>query len=518
MLKKPGHRYKPVVLCILDGWGHADAGPNNAIFQARTPTYDRWWKTYPRAFLKTSGEAVGLPEGQMGNSEVGHMNIGAGRVVKQDLPRIDKAITSGEFEKNPVLKETLKKLKDSGGTLHLMGLVSPGGVHSHQDHMKTIAGIFSSHGIAVNVHAFLDGRDTPPKSALSFVEDFEKPFLENDLVRIVTVAGRYYAMDRDRRWDRVRLAFEAMAEGKGRSCPSALAAIEALYANNETDEFALPAVIGHYSGMEDGDALLMANFRADRARQILAALVDPDFDGFERKFTPKLSARAGMVAYSSDLDKYMIPLFDPIEVKDSLGELVSKAGLKQLRIAETEKYAHVTFFFNGGEECPFKGEDRILIPSPKVATYDLKPEMSAHEVTANLVQVINDDTYDFIVVNFANPDMVGHTGNLKAAIQAVEVIDDCLGKIEQALQQANGVMLLSADHGNIEQMQDPDTKAPHTAHTTTDVPVILVGIEGVTLKNGSLADIAPTLLGLLSLEQPLVMTGHSLLQSETVKK
>jgi len=453
----------------------------------------------------------------MGNSEVGHMNIGAGRVVKQDLPRINEAIASGEFGKNLVLLETLETLKKTGGSLHLIGLISPGGVHSHQDHIKTIAKIFSARGINVMVHAFLDGRDTPPQSALGYVSEFEGYFLGNDLVKIATVSGRYYAMDRDRRWDRVQLAYEAIAEGRSSPHTSATRAIEVSYAKNKTDEFVVPSIIDGYQGIKDGDALLMANFRADRARQILAALVDPKFKGFERKSIAQLSARVGMVEYSSHLNKFMSAMFPPIEVKDSLGELVSKASLKQLRIAETEKYAHVTFFFNGGEERVFKGEDRVLIPSPKVATYDLKPEMSAREVTDRLVKEISSDRYDFIVVNFANPDMVGHTGDLKAAIRAVEVIDECLGTIEKALAKAGGAMLLSADHGNVEQMQDPKTRAPHTAHTTYDVPVILVGQENAKLKNGSLADLAPTILVLLGLDQPKVMTGHSLLQTLKVK-
>jgi len=355
MLKKTGHRPKPVVLCILDGWGHAEAGPDNAISEANTRTYDRWWNNNPRAFLKTSGEAVGLPAGQMGNSEVGHMNIGAGRVVKQDLPRIDEAIASGAFEKNPVLLETLSTLKKSGGALHLMGLMSPGGVHSHLDHIKIIAEIFSRQGIKVVVHAFLDGRDTPPQSALGFVADFEGAFPNNDLVNIATVSGRYYAMDRDQRWERVQMAYEAIAEGRGSPHTSAARAIEVSYAKNKTDEFVVPTVIDGYGGIKDGDALLMANFRADRARQILTALIDPNFNEFSRQSTPNLSARVGMVEYSSHLRRFMSALFPPVEVKDSLGELISKAGLKQLRIAETEKYAHVTFFFNGGEERVFKG-------------------------------------------------------------------------------------------------------------------------------------------------------------------
>ena len=504
---------RPVVLCILDGWGHAKPGPYNAIALANTPTYDRWWKSYPQAFLKTSGTAVGLPEGQMGNSEVGHMNIGAGRVVKQDLPRINEAIKNGSFQKNPTLKKLIESLKKSGGALHLMGLMSPGGVHSHQDHMQEIAAIVSGAGIPVLIHAFLDGRDTPPQSGLEFVRAFEEHFVNNDLVSIASVTGRYFAMDRDHRWDRVEKAYQAVAHAEGLRQKNTTGAIEAAYGRGETDEFVTPSVIGDYQGMKDGDALFMANFRADRAREILATLVDPAFDGFDRGRVPDFCERVGMVEYSTELNANMTLLFPPVEVKDGLGELISRAGLKQLRIAETEKYAHVTFFFNGGEEKILTGEERILIPSPKVATYDLKPEMSAPEVTERLIAEIMAEKFGFIVINFANPDMVGHTGKLKAAIKAVEVVDTCLGKIEETLLKKGGVLLMSADHGNIEQMIDPTTDVPHTAHTTCDVPVILVGSSRKgTLKNGSLADIAPTILDLLGLVQPEAMTGHTLIK------
>lgn len=512
MLKKPDQKPKPVVLCILDGWGHAEPGPTNAIFEAETPTYDRWWQNYPRSFLKTSGTAVGLPEGQMGNSEVGHMNIGGGRVVKQDLPRIDAAIKDGSFEKLPALLETIKTLKKNGGALHIMGLMSPGGVHSHQDHMAEVAKLFSAAGIKVNIHAFLDGRDVPPKSALEFVENFEN----KSGVKIATISGRYYAMDRDTRWERVEKAYLAISEAKGNSADNPATCIKTAYETGESDEFVTPAVMGDYQGMKDGDAMFMANFRADRAREILTTLVDPDFDGFKRDRTVNFSSCLGMVEYSDDLNQYMEALFAPVEVPDSLGEVVSNAGLKQLRIAETEKYAHVTFFFNGGSEAKFEGEERILIPSPKVATYDLKPEMSAFEVTETLELEILEKDFDLIVVNFANPDMVGHTGKIDAAIKAVETIDTCLGKLEVALNEVEGVMLVSADHGNIEQMFDPNSDGPHTAHTTYEVPVLFVDptrsqktISG--LHKGKLADLAPTVLDLLGLPQPSVMTGVSLL-------
>ncbi len=519
MLKKPDHKAKPVVLCILDGWGHAGPGPDNAILNARTPTYDRWWLTCPRAFLKTSGKAVGLPDGQMGNSEVGHMNIGGGRVVKQDLPRIDEAIASGKLSKNHQLLALIAGLEKTGGALHIAGLLSPGGVHSHQDHIAAIANIFAKSGIQVFVHAFLDGRDTPPKSAADFVKKFEADVANHPEIKIATVSGRYFAMDRDHRWDRVEKAYRAIAEAKGEHAKTALVAIEGAYRKDQTDEFIAPTVIGDYRGMKDGDAFLMANFRADRAREILTALVDPVFREFKRTHKIEFSGVAGMVEYSDQLNPYMTALFAPFEVPDSLGEVVSKAGLKQLRIAETEKYAHVTFFFNGGQEKTFKGEDRILVPSPKVATYDLKPEMSAFEVTEKLDHEILEGNFDFIVVNFANPDMVGHTGIMAAAIKAVETIDTCLGRIEAALKKVGGVMVLSADHGNIEQMSDPGTKNPHTAHTTTDVPVILVDptgtYKGITgLKKGKLADLAPTVLDLLGLPKPKVMTGSSIIIRE----
>ena len=518
MLQKPHKIPKPVVLCILDGWGHSEPGPRNAISQAKTPVYDKWWRENPRAFLKTSGEAVGLPAGQMGNSEVGHMNIGGGRAMLQDLPRINEAILTGEFDKNSVLNDLFDAAKKTGGALHIMGLMSPGGVHSHQDHLARVAELAAGVGITVWLHAFLDGRDTPPESAAGFVETLEALFRNDPKVNIATLTGRYYAMDRDKRWDRVERAYNVLVLAEGEQTDTVVQAITGAHENGVTDEFVNPTVIGNYNGMKDGDALLMANFRADRAREIIAALADPDFDGFQRKKAIKFSQASGMVKYSENLNSFMTALFEPVEVRESLGEVVSNAGLKQLRLAETEKYAHVTFFLNGGKEKVFEGEDRILIPSPKVATYDLKPEMSAPEVTEKLVGAIKDQKYDLIVVNFANPDMVGHTGKMDAAIKAVEVIDVALGEIERALVEVGGIMLLSADHGNIEQMTDPNTKAPHTAHTSFDVPVILVNEKAVSsaplkLRNGKLADLAPTVLELLSLDQPAAMTGKTLLET-----
>ena len=523
MTNKALHATKPVVLCILDGWGYRDDSENNAIALADTPNYDRFLDECPRGYLETSGLAVGLPEGQMGNSEVGHMNLGGGRVVMQDLPRIDSCIADGKLGAVDNLKKLVAALKDSGGTCHLMGLLSPGGVHSHQDHMVALARECAKAGIPVAIHAFLDGRDVPPKSALEFIDRFENDIAGLDNVSIATVSGRYYAMDRDKRWDRVKLAYGAMADAKGEKYDSARAVIEASYAADKTDEFVLPAVVGDYAGMQDGDGLLMANFRADRAREILTCFVDPHFDGFRRDRLINFAAQTGMVEYSVALNEFMTALFPAEEILDTLGEIVSRSGKTQLRIAETEKYAHVTFFFNGGSEDVYGGEDRILIPSPDVATYDLKPEMSAPEVTDKLVEAITSKKYDLIVVNFANPDMVGHTGVMEAALKAVETIDTSLGRLSDALEQAGGTMLVTADHGNIELMKDPVTDQPHTAHTTNLVPFLLVNApaaaadlpEGqvLALESGKLADVAPTVLDLMGLDQPAAMTGHSLLKA-----
>ncbi|MCF8474684.1 MAG: 2,3-bisphosphoglycerate-independent phosphoglycerate mutase [Emcibacter sp.] len=512
---------KPVVLCILDGWGSRTDAVDNAIILGNTPNFDMMTKTCPMAQLKTSGLDVGLPDGQMGNSEVGHTNLGSGRIVLQDLPRINKAIMEGSLAENPQLLATIKKLKATRGTCHLMGLLSPGGVHSHQDHMVALAHALSDANIPVAIHGFLDGRDTPPSSALEFVEKFEQDISTLNHVKIATLTGRYFAMDRDKRWDRVERAYLGMVSALGNKADNALSAIKNSYAENVTDEFMLPTIIGHFDGMKDGDAILMANFRSDRAREILTALVDPAFDGFVRKKLPKFCSHLGMSEYSDALDPFMDTLFTSEELIDTLGEIVSHNGLKQLRIAETEKYAHVTFFFNGGSENAYVGEDRILVPSPDVATYDLKPEMSAPEVTDKLVLAIQSGKYDLIVVNFANPDMVGHTGVMSAAKIAVETIDHSLGRLRKALKDVSGTMLVTADHGNIELMKDQTTGQPHTAHTTNLVPFILVNGEAAAellnddekfkLNNGCLADVAPTILSLMGLEQPQAMTGHSLL-------
>ena len=504
---------RPVVLCILDGWGHSDRRDFNAIAQARTPTWDGFMRDCPHALIDASELHVGLPEGQMGNSEVGHMNLGAGRVVMQDLPRIDAAVEAGELAANPRLQEMIARLRGSGGTCHLMGLMSPGGVHSHQDHIAALARIVATAGVPVAVHAFLDGRDTPPSSGRGFVAQFEAAIAGLPDTRIATVSGRYYAMDRDKRWERVALAYDALVDAAGLREPGADAAIAAAYERGETDEFVKPMVVGSYAGMRDGDGILMANFRADRVRQTLAALLDPAFAGFERKRVVRFAVAAGMAEYSTALNPFLLTLFPPEQLGDTLGEIASRAGLKQLRIAETEKYAHVTFFFNGGEERLFPGEERILVPSPKVATYDLQPEMSAPEVTDKLVAAIASGQFDLVVVNFANTDMVGHSGNIGAAIKAVEAVDACLARLRDAVTEAGGAMIITADHGNAELMEDETTGERHTAHTLNRVPVVLVngpaGIAGIA--DGQLADIAPTILSLMRLQKPAVMTGHSLL-------
>ncbi len=502
----------PVLLAILDGFGENPNPHNNAVAKAHTPILDMLKAQFPHGLLDASGLAVGLPQGQMGNSEVGHMNIGSGRVVMQDLPRIDQAVESGALARNPRLLAFTEKLKASGGACHLLGLLSPGGVHSHQSHMAMLAKLLHAEGIKVFIHVFLDGRDTPPQSALQFIAEFKKDFPQ---AVFATVSGRYYAMDRDNRWDRIELAYNAMTEAAGARHVTIEQAVEASYRADTNDEFVLPAIIGDYKGMRDDDGLLMANFRADRTREILLALCDPEFRGFARGKMVKFSAALGMMEYSTYLSRFVKALFMPEKLENILGELLEKHGLKQLHIAETEKYAHVTFFFNGGREEPFKGEKRILVPSPKVATYDLQPEMSAFAVTDKLVEAIESGEFDFIVVNYANCDMVGHTGILEAATRAVEAVDSCLGRVWQAVEKQQGAMIVTADHGNVEQMHDHDTRQPHTAHTLNLVPVIIASRalagKSLSIKQGRLADIAPTVLALMGLKQPEEMTGESLL-------
>ena len=502
---------RPVMLVVLDGWGWREDIANNAVRQAKTPAFDRLWTTSPHGFLRTSGKDVGLPTGQMGNSEVGHLNIGAGRVVMQDLPRIDDAIAAGEIASAPAFMDLIAKLKQSGGTCHLLGLVSPGGVHSHQNHAVALAKILAGANIPTVVHALTDGRDAPPQSAAEYMKTFTAALPPQ--VTVATVIGRYYAMDRDKRWDRVSKAYDAIVAGEGPRFADPQATIADAYASKIYDEFVVPAVIGDYRGMKDGDAVLCFNFRADRVREILDAMLDPAFDGFARKRAPKFSAAVGMVQYSENLDRFMASIFPPQTFPNILGEVVAGAERTQLRMAETEKYPHVTYFLNGGREEPFEGEDRIMVASPKVATYDLQPEMSAPELTAKAVEAITSRKYDLIVLNFANADMVGHTGSIPAAIKAVEAVDTGLGKIANAIESTGGALLVTADHGNCEMMVDPETGGPHTAHTLNPVPVILMGAGNrLLVAEGRLADIAPTLLELMGLPKPAEMTGHSLLK------
>ncbi len=506
--------YRPVMLVILDGWGWREETADNAVRLARIPTFDRLWSTGPHNFLHPSGRDVGLPDGQMGNSEVGHLNLGAGRVVMQDLPRVSEAIRTGEIRAAPALVDLIARLKQSGGTCHLMGLVSPGGVHSHQDHLVALAGILAEAGVRGAIHVFTDGRDTPPRSGAEEIRRLLTALPPS--VSIATVSGRYYAMDRDKRWERVAKAYNAIVEADAPRFADASAVVADAYAHDVTDEFVVPAVVGDYRGMQDGDGILSFNFRADRVREILAALLDPAFAGFPRRRNIAFAAAAGMTQYSEELDAFMQSIFPPQTLPNVLGEVVAKAGRTQLRMAETEKYPHVTYFLNGGEETRYPGEDRIMVPSPKVATYDLQPEMSAPELTDKAVEAIASGKYDLIVLNFANPDMVGHTGSLPAAIKAVETVDACLGRIVDAIGRAGGALLVTADHGNCETMRDPETGGPHTFHTTNPVPMMLLGGGEVSLAEGRLADVAPTLLELMNLPKPAQMTGVSLLRAAAV--
>ncbi|MGI9520587.1 MAG: 2,3-bisphosphoglycerate-independent phosphoglycerate mutase [Hyphomicrobiaceae bacterium] len=503
----------PVVLCILDGWGQSNERNHNAIALADTPNWDRLVGVWPTSLLDCAGENVGLPHGQMGNSEVGHLNLGAGRIVWQDLPRINGAISDGSIWRNADLVRFVETLKKTGGACHLIGLVSSGGVHSHLDHIVCLAEVVSKAAVPVHIHAILDGRDTPPESAVAYITQLSNAISCMEHVTISTLCGRYYAMDRDKRWDRVERAYNLLVTGTGEVFADPVAALKSSYDVGITDEFFEPARLADYSGMSDGDGVLHANFRADRVRELLDALLVPSFNGFVRKRVPELAAVLGMVAYSAALDRFCDAIFPPIPIVQTLGEVVDNANLRQLRLAETEKYAHVTYFFNGGREEPFIGEERLLVPSPKVATYDLKPEMSALEVTENLLNAIAGGQFDLIVVNYANGDMVGHTGKLDAAITAVECIDACVGRVEQALIESRGVMLLTADHGNCEKMFDPATGLPHTAHTLNPVPLVLINCtrDSFSLCRGRLADVAPTLLDLLDLSQPEEMTGKTLI-------
>ncbi|MFT9359279.1 2,3-bisphosphoglycerate-independent phosphoglycerate mutase [Acetobacter okinawensis] len=502
---------RTAMLVILDGFGWREDSSDNAVHLARTPSFDRLWHNNPHSFLRTSGEDVGLPDGQMGNSEVGHLNIGAGRVVMQELPRIFAAIEDGSLARNPALTDFIAALKKTGGTCHLMGLISAGGVHSHQDHAAALARIVSDAGVPVALHLFTDGRDTAPRSAATYLQQLRAAL--PSAVQLATISGRYYAMDRDKRWDRVEKAYNALLSATGPQAQSPEEVISAAYAQDVSDEFILPTVLTGYTGMRDGDGILSFNFRADRIRQLMDAMLEPDFNGFARSKVVHFTAALAMTHYSDALAARMTVLFPPEELTNLLGEVVAQAGLRQLRMAETEKYPHVTYFMNGGRENLFEGEDRILVPSPKVATYDLQPEMSAPELTDKAVAAIKSGTYDLIVLNFANPDMVGHTGVLAAAITAVEAVDTGLGRIAQALEEEQGVLLVTADHGNCETMKDPQTGGPHTAHTLNLVPFIVAGSHASKLHDGGkLADLAPTLLDIMDLPKPAEMTGQSLLE------
>jgi 2,3-bisphosphoglycerate-independent phosphoglycerate mutase len=514
----PTTKPKPVALIILDGWGINLKTEGNALALARLPFYTALLRDHPHTLLSASGEDTGLPDAQMGNSEVGHMNLGAGRIVYQDLTRINRAIRDGSFAANPVFKEVIRKTRAAGGRLHLLGLLSDGGVHSHLSHLEALLTMVKSEkGLPVFVHAFLDGRDTPPQIGLGFVKTVEAFMRGLGVGAIATVMGRYYPMDRDQRWNRVARAYEAMVEGEGERNASAEEAVTRSYEAKVTDEFVHPTVIVREDGspvatIRDGDGVIFYNFRADRARELTRALTEPGFDAFPRKTVPTLRAFATMTSYD---DTFAHPVaFPPTRLTKILPEIISGLGLKQLRIAETEKYAHVTYFFNGGEEQAYPGEDRVLIPSPRdVATYDLKPEMSAQEVATEAARRIESRQYSLIVLNFANPDMVGHTGILPAAIRAAEVIDDCLKQVVTAVRAIGGAVVLTADHGNLEQMVDYATGGPHTAHTLNPVPCVIVDDRPHALRpSGVLADVAPTILHLMGIPQPPEMTGVSLIK------
>jgi len=503
---------KPVLLLILDGWGHREETEDNAIAQAECPHWRRLLAECPHTLVHTSGRHVGLPDGQMGNSEVGHMNLGAGRIVYQDLTRVDLAVEDGSFFDNPGLLAACDAARAAGGTLHVMGLLSPGGVHSHEQHIFRMLELAQRRGVGdIAVHAFLDGRDTPPRSAYASIERLQDTCAALPGARVASVGGRYFAMDRDQRWDRLERAWNAIVEARaGHHADDPLSALQQAYARGENDEFVAPTVIAGGAAVRDGDAIVYMNFRADRARQLTAAFVRPDFAGFERR-QPALSRFVCLTEYDATLPATVA--FPPATLENTLPEVLAAHGRTQLRIAETEKYAHVTFFFSGGREHPYPGEERVLVPSPRVATYDLQPEMSCPEVTERLVEAIAARRFDFIVCNLANPDMVGHTGKLDAAIRAVEAIDVALGRIVAALRAVGGEMLLTADHGNLEQMRDAESGQPHTAHTTGPVPLVYLGRPATLQADGSLRDLAPSVLHLLGIAQPQEMTGRNLVLS-----
>jgi 2,3-bisphosphoglycerate-independent phosphoglycerate mutase len=504
---------KPILLLVLDGFGYSDNNADNAIAQASKPNWDNFWSTYPHTLINASEHFVGLPKDQMGNSEVGHLNIGAGRVVYQEFERINQAIGDGDFFANAALLDAVQTAKTNGSALHILGLLSSGGVHSHERHIHAMLEMASREGLhKVYVHAFLDGRDTPPKSAEKYIHRLEKQCTRFGTGRIASIIGRFYAMDRDRRWARVEAAYNLIASGEGEyNAKTAQEGIDAAYTRGETDEFVKATIVGAPARVADGDVIVYMNFRSDRARELTLAFLDPNFDGFERKYMPKLGGFYTLTIYNkNDLGAQVA--FPPVPIHNGLGEYLSNLGLKQLRIAETEKYPHVTFFFNGGEERVYPGEDRILVPSPHVATYDLQPEMSAFEVTDRLEEAILSKKYDAIICNYANADMVGHTGNLEAAIKAIEAVDTCLGRVVRAMQKVGGEVIITADHGNAECMEDHVHHQPHTQHTTNLVPLLYIGRPATLAETGSLSDIAPTVLHMMGLPQPAEMTGHALVE------
>ena len=505
------NKEQTVVLCIMDGWGINKNNDHNAVALANTPNVDHLTNTYPHSTLDASGEHVGLPLGQVGNSEVGHMNLGSGRVIVQTLPKINNAFKNDEIRHHKNFVKFISQHKKEK-TVHLLALCSDGGVHSHLDHIIEISKLLDEYNITCLLHIFSDGRDSSPKQFGSIIEKFEASLPKN--IKIGTLIGRYYAMDRDNRWDRIKKSYDLIAYGKHeRKANNISSAVGLAYKNNETDEFISPTLIGNYSGIKTDDSLMMINFRADRVRELLSALLNPNFNKFKKiDNSPLITNSLGMTEYSKEISSFMKSIFVRDEIKDTLGDIISKANLKQLRLAETEKYPHVTFFFNGGSETVCEGETRIMIPSPKIPTYDLKPEMSAEEVEFQLIKAIKNNKFDLIIINFANPDMVGHTGNLNAAIKAVERVDKAIGNIIDALDETKSIMLLTADHGNCEIMLDSKTQTPHTSHTCNKVPLIMISPEeDFKLKDGKLADIAPTILEIMSLDIPIAMNGKSLL-------
>ena len=501
---------KPIALVILDGWGSNEPSPFNAIHLAETPNMDHYLKTHPNTLIHTSGLAVGLPEGQMGNSEVGHLNIGPGRVVYQPFTRITKAIEDGDFFENPVLLKSVEHVKKHDSALHLLGLFSPGGVHSHTDHVKGLLELAKRNGLKkVYLHCFLDGRDTPPQSAADYIENMERYMEKEGVGEIVSLSGRYYAMDRDNRWERIEKAYKNLVNASGIKADSAVEAIKNSYKNEINDEFVLPTIINEEATVKDKDGIIFFNFRPDRARELTRAFMDEAFDHFDRD--KKEVHYVSMTEYDKTFKDVHVA-YRSETLRNTLGEYLSSLGKNQLRIAETEKYAHVTFFFNGGVEIPVEGEERVMINSPSVATYDLKPEMSAYEVTEAFEKEIDKDIHDVVILNFANPDMVGHTGIIPAAIRAVETVDTCLKRVVDKITSVGGKLLVTADHGNAEEMRDPDTGEPQTAHTSFDVPLVMIGEDRKLKDDGRLCDLAPTLLEMMDLEKPKEMTGQSLLK------